>query len=336
MAIKKIKVNNFTVFNELEINASDGVNVIIGENGVGKTHLLKLIYSVWLARNEILTNANKIFARKEKYRFIYQDNSNKQGNIIRELIYETIWEGFNQTYLMAKEDMSSSQNFIIMTESTTLFEPVFIPAREILSMSNITRIDDKYGNDLAIDRTFIDFIKKAQNIKPDKIPDLAINNISKIEKIINGKVFINESDLTFWIRKNNKTEIPFSMEAEGITKFGLLWQLLMNESITKGSILLWDEPDANINPRYISELVEILLDLSRNGVQLFLTTHDYYLSKYFEVLSNKNDLITFHALYKTDEGVKCESSDKMSTLVNNDIVSEIIRLYEAEIEKVTG
>ena len=99
MAIKKIKVNNFTVFNELEINASDGVNVIIGENGVGKTHLLKLIYSVWLARNEILTNANKIFARKEKYRFIYQDNSNKQGNIIRELIYETIWEGFNQTYL---------------------------------------------------------------------------------------------------------------------------------------------------------------------------------------------------------------------------------------------
>jgi ABC-type lipoprotein export system ATPase subunit len=107
-------------------------------------------------------------------------------------------------------------------------------------------------------------------------------------------------------------------------------------SISQGAVLLWDEPEANINPQIIPELVEILLELSRNGVQIFVATHDYFLAKYIEVLSEKTDSVKFHSLYKTDAGVKCESSDKFSTLTNNGIITEKIRLYETEIEKVTG
>lgn len=48
--------------------------------------------------------------------------------------------------------------------------------------------------------------------------------------------------------KNDGREINFAVEAEGFKKTGLLWQLLMNEIITPNSILLWDEPEANLNP----------------------------------------------------------------------------------------
>ncbi|WP_310604165.1 AAA family ATPase [Anaerosporobacter sp.] len=44
MAINYIKIKNFTVFKDTEINFSKDINVIIGENGTGKTHLLKLLY----------------------------------------------------------------------------------------------------------------------------------------------------------------------------------------------------------------------------------------------------------------------------------------------------
>ncbi len=40
---------------------------------------------------------------------------------------------------------------------------------------------------------------------------------------------------------------------------------------------------------YLNIIVELLLDLSRSGVQVFLATHDYMLAKYFEVRKNKED-----------------------------------------------
>ena len=43
--ITHIKLNNFTSFSVLDQAFSTGVNVIIGANGTGKTHLLKVLYS---------------------------------------------------------------------------------------------------------------------------------------------------------------------------------------------------------------------------------------------------------------------------------------------------
>lgn len=42
--LKTLKVSNFTVFGDVEFAFSPGLNVIVGENGAGKTHVLKLGY----------------------------------------------------------------------------------------------------------------------------------------------------------------------------------------------------------------------------------------------------------------------------------------------------
>lgn len=42
--LKQLTLHNFTVFKEAHLTFSPGLNVIIGENGTGKTHLLKLAY----------------------------------------------------------------------------------------------------------------------------------------------------------------------------------------------------------------------------------------------------------------------------------------------------
>ena len=44
MSINKIKIENFTVFKNFETEFSEGINIFIGENGTGKTHLLKYLY----------------------------------------------------------------------------------------------------------------------------------------------------------------------------------------------------------------------------------------------------------------------------------------------------
>lgn len=63
----------------------------------------------------------------------------------------------------------------------------------------------------------------------------------------------------------------------------LLWQLIKNGTLERGSILFWDEPEANINPIHIPVLAEMLMMLQRDGVQVFVSTHDYFLAKYIEI-----------------------------------------------------
>ena len=111
----------------------------------------------------------------------------------------------------------------------------------------------------------------------------------------------------------------------------------MNESITEGTILLWDEPESSLNPKLTSVVANALLHLSRNGVQIFLSTHSYFLAQYFDVLKNEDDDAMFHSLYKTESKyVKCESNDSFSQLTHNLIFDESINLYDAEIENVMG
>lgn len=44
--LRSLEIRDFTVFPEATLRFADGLNVIIGENGTGKTHLLELPYAV--------------------------------------------------------------------------------------------------------------------------------------------------------------------------------------------------------------------------------------------------------------------------------------------------
>lgn len=43
--ISQLKLENFTVFEHLDLQLAGGINVIAGENGAGKSHLLKILYT---------------------------------------------------------------------------------------------------------------------------------------------------------------------------------------------------------------------------------------------------------------------------------------------------
>ena len=45
MAITRVKLENFTVFESLDLEPSPGINVLVGANGTGKTHLMKVCYA---------------------------------------------------------------------------------------------------------------------------------------------------------------------------------------------------------------------------------------------------------------------------------------------------
>lgn len=44
--IRKIEITNFTCFENISVALVPGINIFIGENGTGKTHLLNLLYAI--------------------------------------------------------------------------------------------------------------------------------------------------------------------------------------------------------------------------------------------------------------------------------------------------
>ena len=44
--ITELNLRNFTTFEKLDLSFSPKINVIIGENGTGKTHALKAAYAL--------------------------------------------------------------------------------------------------------------------------------------------------------------------------------------------------------------------------------------------------------------------------------------------------
>ena len=60
MPLMKIKMLNFTVFDKLELELSKGINVFVGVNGTGKTHIMKVLYSACQAVDTKVSFPQKI------------------------------------------------------------------------------------------------------------------------------------------------------------------------------------------------------------------------------------------------------------------------------------
>ena len=51
--LNSLKIKNFTLFKEENIEYGKELNIVLGENGLGKSHLLKLPYAVLAPLTEI-------------------------------------------------------------------------------------------------------------------------------------------------------------------------------------------------------------------------------------------------------------------------------------------
>ena len=59
MSIKKIELSNFTVFEHMTVPFCKGINVLLGENGIGKTHVMKILYAACQASRHDVSFSQK-------------------------------------------------------------------------------------------------------------------------------------------------------------------------------------------------------------------------------------------------------------------------------------
>ena len=341
MGLTKLRLEKFTVFNKLEIEFSSGINVFIGENGTGKTHILKVLYSACQA-TQAQTTALKF---NQKLVRVFRPDDLRIGRLVKR------GDGAgnrNATLAVSTQNATLSLHFHTKSKSWDAemegehkwekqSDPListFIPSKEILSNAQklTSAIDQSI---IAFDDTYKDVIQMASVGVSRGRDSLIIQKYANILKSF-GALAVEISDEAFYLKQGNQARLEFSLVSEGIRKIALLWQLVKNGTFAAGSVLFWDEPEANINPKHIPILVDMLLELQKDGVQIFIATHDYFFAKYLDVRKSVKNDIRYHALYMEDASVSCEQASDFEGLGNNAIINQSIDLYKEEIKKVMG
>ncbi len=335
MTLTKVKLQRFTAFSDLEVEFSPGINALIGTNGTGKTHLMKACYA---ACDVSKTGDN--FA--EKLVRVFLPSGRTLGRLAQRQQGRS--RGFIEVH---RYDRSLQASFSTLAKrptaagvkgathwSETPLESVYIPVKDMLA--NAPGFQSLYAaREVHFEEVYVDILERAHLPALRGPADASRRRLRTVlQDAISGRATVRNGE---FFLSNKQGNLEFTLLAEGMRKLGLLWILVQNGTLQNGSVLFWDEPDANLNPKMFRIVMNVLLELQREGVQIFFATHDYVILKELDLQMTDKDLVAFHSLYMNEGGeIACHTTGRYLDIHPNAIDEAFDDLYDREIERSLG
>lgn len=331
--ITSLTIHDFTAFHSAELHFSKGINVLIGENATGKTHLLKIIYALVKSllgeKNTLPFPALSTIFRPEQsvaelIRAAKKEQSNKRSTII-----------LNNGYTLEIAN-DGTVTFSIHAKGTLIDRPVlFIPSREILSIYP-GFLSAYQLREIPYDETYFDLALalNAAPLRENRYRE--IQHLSKpLENILGGENKVSLENDHFFIDMPDAGKLEANLVAEGYRKLATLVHLIRNGSLTPNTILLWDEPEANLNPKLMVSVADFLVNFANAGGQVFVATHDYLFTQELSLRSEykqTNQEIKFLSLFRDPdhEGVQIETGNMLHEIDNNPILDAHLHHVDRE------
>lgn len=348
--LERLHIKNFTAFADADFEFGPGLNVIVGNNGTGKSHVLKLGYAV----TQTVAFAKQIRRNKPKDEFDPVDFQLSVSLALSSRLSAVFLPGTQNKLVRNTADAQDAQiraSFGMEDDSYFSFSikhseqpsnsigaeqpfrfsaeliatPVFIPAKEILSlMPDILGISK--NNPDVFDSTYLDLATQLTIRVPKTPPVFAKPILNKWADIMQGE--IQSEDGRFYFYPKNGARFRVGLAAEGFRKLGTLSHLIAIGSLNKNATLFWDEPEANLNPALLRELAKVLAELARQGFQIILATHSIGLLKEFHILSRHKDAKPMPIKYF---GLNAQVGNS-TTIVTNDNFEYLPDVVALEVE----
>jgi energy-coupling factor transporter ATP-binding protein EcfA2 len=347
VSLNGLRIKNFTAFSDLDIEFSSGLNVIIGENATGKSHLLKLGYTL----AHVLHTSRKSdrepgkppipiskswFQRRIADKLVGVFNPDSLGRLCRRGVGRArseIGANFGDGKLEFSF-ASNSQTEVIVEHFPNKGRPdvpIFFPPREALSLypGFISLYEQR---ELAIDETYYDLCKllNLPLLKGKRATKIAAI-VEPLEAIIEGAVRLESG--RFYLHRPGQGIMEISLVAEGLRKVAMLAYLAANGSLTDKGILFWDEPEANLNPRIAKKICNSIVSLVDKGVQVFLATHDLFFMKELSFLVEKSKKATparFFGFFVEDGEMKMEQGELLEDIETIIALEEVLKQDDEE------
>ena len=331
MVLTRAKLERFTAFESLDIEFSPGINVFVGENGTGKTHLMKACYAAC-----DVTTSKSNFAEKLVSTFLPRTRA--PGRLVKRRVGRarcsvTIFGQCREISASFSTQVRTTRSVNVRGAKTWIEQPIrsaYIPVKDMLA--NAPGFRSLYETtELHFEEVYADVLNRAFR-PPLRGPHDAQRRslLANLRRIVGGRVHYENEE---FVLSNKGSNLEFTLLAEGMRKLGLIWLLIQNGTLGDSSVLFWDEPETNLNPKLFGVVIDALLTLQRNGVQVFLATHDYVILKELDLRMTDDDDVAFHSLYRDPETeeINCGTVNRLEHLHPNAILDTFSDLYNRDV-----
>lgn len=356
--METLKLTNFAKLKDTTLNIND-ITLIAGKPGSGKSYIMKMLYAMYEANDNLL---NKI--KKEDYLLskfltevinknidsskIKSENKNEEINkkLLKNIVDSEIFKEFlkkeiqknTEEFTKIKKSLGEKQlpdneifydnlrniiksifdnyfqisdEFIFEHESCKIEfknkklsitkktdikvnEAVFVETPLILEFKSfMTKDSNKIPYHIS---SLLKILNKDYSFTDEKQEEFIENFIHKSKEIINGNI---ENNGDSFIYKKDDKNFDIVNASSGIKSIGLLQYLVTNKALKQGSVLFWEEPEVHLHPSWQLKMVELFLELQKNGVRIVFSTHSPYMADYLNALVKKRkleDKVSFNLL----------------------------------------
>lgn len=332
--IRNISIKSFGPISDVRCENLANINLFIGHNGTGKTFLFKGLYAA-LKTIEQYQRGKEPRSPKEllSESLYWTFQVNTLGALVRKgdqnLEFSmTSDSGEEFGYSFGISTTKSVQN-VTDTFAPTEVNNVLIPAKEIVSIQDVILRSFEVDKAFGFDKSYVDLSRALSKTVPGRNYKEFSDARKYLNDAVGGRINYDE-DRKAWIFQDKDRRIfEINITSEGIKRLAILDLLLGNHYLTKKSIIIIDEAEANLHPELIHRFMEILVVLAKAGLQIFISTHSYFVIKNLYILAHQNGM---HIPTISFMNGKAEQNDLLDGMPDNPIIGESINIYREEIE----
>jgi len=303
----RLKLKNIGIIKEADIEFR-GLSVIAGENDSGKSTVGKVLYSIikTISQPVITHTSNLDYLGWEQYKIRFKqyikDIFNRQLTENGSIDFNYNDQDFNiviKRNICEKFNMPEDYQYDFLGE----FRPIVIESPFIWNiLPTLNTIDALRARQKELDFELSPIIEDLHYALNRKLLEKENNGIKiDIKSIIDGE-FIQENG-KYIFSKNGKS-IELANIAMGIKYFGILQVLSNNNFLYKGQILILDEPEVHLHPKWQLELAKVIVSLVSSGMKILINSHSPYMIEALQRYSKQKKIATNFYLANNNKIIK--------------------------------
>jgi len=304
----QLKLKNIGMIKEADITI-DGLTVIAGENDTGKSTVGKALFAM----------LNGISLDGELVEFYYQHVLEKtfklKLNQFPKDAFIDLYTNHAKYYIELGEGVQGASTFhrdkhfkgVMFVES-----PLVWNLQDLFGVSaNIESHLKMMGQEIEIPYPYLmkDLYFKLATQKGDSQNDNSVSLKRTLVEIMQGEFKQDKQSRIFSFHRAEKTFDLINV-ATGIKTFGIIQVLIDNNRLVKDTVLILDEPEVHLHPKWQLKMAEIIVELIKNGVKVVVNSHSPYM---IEALQRYSELEKVNAdFYLAEDGVIGKVDDSNS------------------------
>lgn len=146
------------------------------------------------------------------------------------------------------------------------------------------------------------------------------NLLANIMKITKGAGFsFEKKDRDFYFNKDGNTNFKSINTATGLKAFGIIQLLIQANMLNERSLLIIDEPEIHLHPKWQVEYAKLIISLVKNDIPVLLTSHSPEIIQALSSFSEEFGVKDRTAYYLT------QSDGEVSDI--NDVSEDINKIF---------